>query len=51
MIKFEVEYNNKVYKQPNCRLKISEVGGVSILIKNDLNKWELVKGKLLKIKL
>lgn len=46
---FEVNYNNVVYKLPNCRLKIDENGGVTTLIKYN-GKWICVKGKVKNMK-
>ena len=45
-IEIEVDYNGKVYKQPNCRLKLDCNGFVSTLIINDRGSWELVKGEV-----
>lgn len=41
-IKFTVIYNNFTYKQPFCRFKVDENGGITTLIKQN-NKWYPVK--------
>ncbi len=47
----QVYYNNRIYKQPKCRLKIDDKGGISTLIVNDQGKWEAVKGQVYKFKI
>lgn len=41
-----VEYNGMLFKQPNCRVKIDENGGIACLVRF-VGKWQPVKGRLI----
>jgi hypothetical protein len=43
---FVVVYNGMEYKMPNCRFKVDANGGISPLIRDELGKWQSVKGSV-----
>jgi hypothetical protein len=47
VILFGFKFDNKVFKNGNGRLKITEQGHIQYLIKKD-DKWQTVKGELLR---
>ncbi len=43
-----IKYNGEYYKQPNCRVKIDQNGGITTLVNID-GKFQLVKGEIVNI--
>lgn len=52
VVRFDFEgVDGLKYRIPKARLKISENGGASCLIKDEKGKWKAIKGKLKSIKI
>ena len=52
VVRFDFEGDDGLkYRIPKARLKISENGGASCLIKDEKGKWKAIKGKLKSIKI